>query len=111
MRFRRVLIYSIATAAAMLVSPAPSLLPDMPATAVAATGVSISFNTFYTDLAPHGSWVGYHDSYVFVPARIAVDWRPYTLGHWVYTRRYGWLWVSDEPFGTGFQAGAGRRPG
>jgi hypothetical protein len=91
--------YSIATAAAMLVSPASPLLLDMPASAVAATRVSISINTFYTDLAPHGSWVSYHDSYVFVPARIAVDWRPYTLGHWVCTRRYGWLWVSDEPFG------------
>lgn len=27
------------------------------------------------------------------------DWRPYTLGHWVYTKRYGWTWVSEEPFG------------
>src|SRR6185436_18396882 len=99
MRFRRALIYSIATAAMMLVSPAPSLILDMPASAVAATRVSVSINTFYTDLAPHGSWVSYHDNYVFVPARLAADWRPYTAGHWVHTRLYGWLWVSDEPFG------------
>jgi Family of unknown function (DUF6600) len=98
MQFRRVLIYSIATAAMTLASPAPSLIFDMPSAAQAAN-VSVSINTFYTDLAPHGSWVSYHDSYVFIPARVAVDWRPYTVGHWVHTQRYGWLWVSEEPFG------------
>jgi len=99
MRFRRALIYSIAGAAAMLVSPAPSLVLDMPVSALAATNVSVSVNTFYTDLAPYGSWVSYQNSYVFIPARLAADWRPYTVGHWVHTRRYGWLWASDEPFG------------
>ncbi len=99
MRIRRALIYSIATAAMMLISPAPSPILDVPTSAVAATSASISINTFYTDLAPHGSWVSYRDSYVFVPAQVAVDWRPYTAGHWVHTERYGWLWVSDEPFG------------
>ena len=26
-------------------------------------------------------------------------WRPYTVGRWVFTDRYGWMWVSNEPFG------------
>ncbi|MDX8538515.1 hypothetical protein RFM23_12885 [Mesorhizobium abyssinicae] len=63
----------------------------------AATNVSIS--TFYQDLSSHGDWVSYHGAAVFVPADVPDDWRPYTLGHWVYTEQYGWLWVSDEPFG------------
>lgn len=98
MRFRRAVLYSIASAAVMLVSPAPSLILEMPLAAQAAN-VSVSINTFYSDLAPYGSWVSYRDDYVFIPGRIAADWRPYTEGHWVYTRLYGWLWVSDEPFG------------
>ncbi|PBB77591.1 hypothetical protein CK218_29665 [Mesorhizobium sp. WSM3879] len=63
----------------------------------AATEVSIS--TFYEDLSSHGDWVSYHGATVFVPVDVPDDWRPYTLGHWVYTEEYGWLWVSDEPFG------------
>ena len=27
-----------------------------------------------------------------------LNWRPYTLGHWVFTDQ-GWTWASDEPFG------------
>ena len=34
-----------------------------------------------------------------IHARVAVDWRPYTLGHWVYTDDFGWLWDSDEDWG------------
>ena len=26
------------------------------------------------------------------------NWRPYTVGHWVYTDEYGWYWHSYEPF-------------
>lgn len=60
---------------------------------------AISINVFYDELADHGDWVQYEDRYVFVPADIEVGWRPYTLGHWVYADRFGWTWVSDEPFG------------
>ncbi|TIO28872.1 DUF6600 domain-containing protein, partial [Mesorhizobium sp.] len=65
----------------------------------AATDVSISISTFYDDLSSHGDWVSYQGATVFVPVDVPDDWRPYTLGHWVYTEQYGWLWVSDEPFG------------
>jgi hypothetical protein len=61
--------------------------------------VSVSIGTFYDDLAPHGSWTRYDDRYVFIPANVGPGWRPYTAGRWVYTDRYGWMWVSDEPFG------------
>jgi len=98
MKLRVFLAGSAAVAALTLGVPEitghPFLTP-----AQAATSVSISINTFYRDLAPHGDWVRYHDAYVFVPVRVRDGWRPYTVGHWVYTREYGWYWVSTEPFG------------
>ena len=66
--------------------------------AQAATNVSVNIN-FYEDLAPYGNWVSYHDRYVWIPENVDDGWRPYTEGHWAYTRRYGWIWVSDERFG------------
>jgi hypothetical protein len=74
-------------------------LPVSPATRPAEAAVSVSVDVFYDDLAPYGEWVWFDRSYVFVPADIDSDWRPYTLGHWVYADDYGWTWVSDEPFG------------
>lgn len=60
----------------------------------------VSVGVFFDRLAPHGRWArhGSH-GYVFVPAGLSRDWRPYTEGHWAYTEDYGWYWVSDEPFG------------
>ena len=67
----------------------------------AATNVSVNIGigTFYDRLAPYGNWVSYHGRYVWLPERRHAHWRPYTDGHWAYTRRYGWLWVSNERFG------------
>lgn len=69
--------------------------------AQAATNISVNINigTFYDGLAPYGDWVWYHGRYVWIPEDVDVYWRPYTEGHWAYTRRYGWIWVSDERFG------------
>lgn len=61
--------------------------------------VNFGFGNFYDRLEPYGSWVSFEDQYVFVPTRVDRGWRPYTLGHWSYTNRYGWLWVSTERFG------------
>jgi hypothetical protein len=65
----------------------------------AEAAVSISFSLFYDELEPHGDWVRHRDAYVFIPAGVASDWRPYTRGRWVHTARYGWTWISAEPFG------------
>jgi hypothetical protein len=53
---------------------------------------------FHAPLAPYGSWVVV-GSYgrCWHPARLAVEWRPYCYGSWVYTD-CGWYWVSDEPW-------------
>ena len=61
--------------------------------------VNFGFGSFYDRLEPYGNWVSYQDDYVFVPQHLHQGWRPYTLGHWSFTRRYGWLWVSNERFG------------
>jgi hypothetical protein len=47
-------------------------------------------------LEPYGAW--HHNrrfGEVWVPASRRVNWRPYTVGHWVYTETYGWYWVED----------------
>ena len=69
--------------------------------AQAQTSVSVNFGIggFYDRLSPYGNWVSYQDQYVFLPNHVDRGWRPYTLGHWAFTDRYGWMWVSNERFG------------
>jgi uncharacterized protein DUF6600 len=55
---------------------------------------------FDEPLAPYGYWVD--DPYygrVWRPRETPADWRPYVYGRWVYTSEYGWVWVSEEPWG------------
>jgi hypothetical protein len=60
-------------------------------------GVTIS--VFYDALGPYGEWIAIGGGvYGWRPLGVAVGWRPYTIGHWVWTE-YGWYWVSDEPWG------------
>jgi hypothetical protein len=61
---------------------------------------TIAVTYFDEPLAPYGYWV--EDPYygrVWRPRDPGVDWRPYTYGRWAYTREYGWIWVSEEPWG------------
>jgi hypothetical protein len=52
---------------------------------------------FRTALEPYGSFQRVaHWGEVWVP-NVARDWRPYTIGRWVYSDDYGWYWVSDAP--------------
>lgn len=61
--------------------------------------VAVSFQVFYDNLSPYGSWVTYPNyGYVWVP-NVGADFTPYgTNGHWVYTDD-GWTWVSDYAWG------------
>jgi hypothetical protein len=58
-----------------------------------------SYQVFYDELAPYGSWVAYPTyGYVWIP-RVSADFHPYaTQGHWLMTN-YGWTWVSDFRWG------------
>ena len=79
------------------------------ATVAFAAGLLFSFTTaraqttvtyFDEPLAPYGYSV--EDPYygrVWRPRETSEDWRPYTYGRWVYTSDYGWIWVSEEPWG------------
>ena len=60
---------------------------------------SASYQIFYDDLSPYGSWIDYgRYGYVWIP-RVSGDFHPYaTDGHWVMTH-YGWTWVSDFRWG------------
>ncbi len=53
---------------------------------------------FDVPLAAHGTWVEV-GSYgrCWRPAHVAVEWRPYGAGEWVWTD-CGWYWQSDEPW-------------
>ncbi|MBX9925808.1 MAG: hypothetical protein K2Y05_05575, partial [Hyphomicrobiaceae bacterium] len=55
---------------------------------------------FYDVLKPLGRWVS-HWRYglVWYPNDVDEDWRPYTVGRWVLTDDYGWMWDSEEPWG------------
>jgi hypothetical protein len=99
MKLKSVLIGSAAAAVLTMGLPAAPFGTWNFGSAAHAASVSISINTFYSGLAPYGDWVRYRDRYVFVPVDVPDGWRPYTVGHWTYTKRYGWFWVSAEPFG------------
>jgi hypothetical protein len=62
--------------------------------------VSVSFQVFYNQLTPYGSWINYPSyGYVWIPTQVPQGFRPYaTGGHWVYTDD-GWAWLSDYDWG------------
>ncbi len=65
-----------------------------------AWGGSVDVSYSYDQLSPSGDWVQVSSyGWVWSPRGIVAQWRPYTLGHWVYTDDDGWLWVSDEEWG------------
>jgi hypothetical protein len=59
----------------------------------------VTFGTFYSSLSPHGEWVMIGPGVrAWQPFAVRYDWRPYLVGHWVWTDA-GWCWVSEEPWG------------
>jgi len=73
------------------------LQSSMPA---ARAGLRPEYRVFFDTLLDYGDWVLIEPyGYVFRP-RVNFDaWRPYGDGFWVPTDLYGWVWVSEEPFG------------
>ena len=93
------LFASSAALAAIAIAVPATIAPSWSPVATAQAATSISFSLFYDGLDDYGDWVSHDGDYVFVPVIDDRDWQPYTDGHWVYARGYGWTWVSDEPFG------------
>ncbi|MBO9618570.1 MAG: hypothetical protein J7539_05980 [Niabella sp.] len=59
----------------------------------------ITYQTFYDDLSPYGTWIDYPGyGHVWHPG-MGSGFRPYaTGGHWVYSGE-GWAWASDYSWG------------
>jgi len=75
--------------------PVPYPTPTPPP--VPAPSVEIRF--FYDALDPDGDWLWMPPhGWVWAPAAVDPFWRPYTVGHWVWTD-WGWTWVSSERWG------------
>src|SRR5258707_2151846 len=74
----------------------PSRDGDIYGVPAAAQAVSVSVE-FRSALEPYGAW-HHHRRWgeVWIPSRVARDWRPYTVGHWVYSQDYGWYWTYDD---------------
>src|SRR5450755_3209203 len=50
----------------------------------------VDYQTFHDALSPYGNWVYTSDfGWVWTPAGVAQDWRPYSDGEWLWTS-YGW---------------------
>lgn len=67
--------------------------------AQAQPNVTVTFQTFYNSLQPHGRWINYpQHGYCWVP-NAGPDFRPYyTNGYWAMTE-YGNTWVSNYSWG------------
>jgi hypothetical protein len=87
---RALLVASVAVCA--IASP----LANVGVTSAAAQAVSLSVE-FRTALEPYGSW-RHHRRWgdVWAPSRVGPDWKPYTVGHWVYSQDYGWYWAAAD---------------
>ncbi len=68
-------------------------------TSQVSVSANISYQTFYDDLSPYGTWIDYPAyGHVWHPA-IAGDFRPYlTNGYWDYSDE-GWMWMSNYNWG------------
>ncbi len=75
------------------------LLSSLPAPVQAQGGDVYDVSVFYRPLSPYGEWINIPPfGWVWSPYDVAPDWRPYTVGRWVWTD-CGWTWVSFEPWG------------
>jgi hypothetical protein len=90
MRRSALLIAVIAAGSVVLLSPNR---------AAASVSIGVNINMFHDSLSPYGDWVeNERFGTVWAPRHVASGWRPYTMGHWVYTD-YDWTWVSDDDWG------------
>jgi len=99
-RFWGIAIALVVSAAAIAcVTYGYQTVPNRPVQTEVAPPEGGSDQPFYDDLAPYGSWVYVSGpGWVWAPHGLQAGWRPYLLGHWVFTD-YGWTWASDEQWG------------
>ncbi len=108
-----------ATATAPTEQPAPVAAPAPPPPtevvyAAPTPETQVTYNYFYSSLAPYGSWIevpSYGLCWQPTVSVVSPGWRPYwDRGHWVYSD-CGWYWHSDYSWGWGpFHYGRWHRP-
>lgn len=93
----KILLHSLATGLAVSLNLGlSSALADLEVSGSADIRATADF---HGPLAAHGTWIEVESyGHCWHPSRVAVEWRPYCHGHWVWTD-CGWYWVSDEPWG------------
>ncbi|MCP5160028.1 MAG: hypothetical protein H6974_04270 [Gammaproteobacteria bacterium] len=81
-------------------NPADSFRPTLLGGTAAHAGVRVDFGFFYNELAPYGDWRQIEPyNWVWYPD-VTQDWRPYSVGYWVFTDDHGWTWISTDPWGS-----------
>ena len=55
---------------------------------------------FEAELDENGEWINTPEfGYVWVPRGMALDWRPYSYGRWMWLPAAGWCWIPYESWG------------
>ena len=91
MTFRRLLLAMLAALAIGAGTPA------IPGVVTPAAAQPAELGDFHLALEAYGMWQTIpRFGEVWVPFGKPRDWRPYTIGHWVYTDEWGWYWISEE---------------
>jgi hypothetical protein len=95
-----VLVVSIAVlASAPDIQAAPAIPPAILTTADGPAMSAVSFAYFEQRLSPFGHWLRHPVWGDVWQPDAGRTFRPYFYGSWQYTSDYGWLWVSNEPYG------------
>jgi hypothetical protein len=74
------------------------VLPAIITTSTPALAQRVSVSAeFRTALEPYGEFRQHRRwGDVWVPSDVRRDWRPYTVGRWIYSNDYGWYWEPDR---------------
>jgi hypothetical protein len=94
-----ILLFGCAAVTACVTTTRYQAFPNRPPVTEVAPPENGSDQPFYDDLAPYGRWFyAEGPGWVWSPNAVQAGWRPYLLGHWVFTDQ-GWTWASDEQWG------------
>lgn len=95
----KTLNWILLAASLYLVSCGPTYVVQETPPAEPAPVATVTYQSFYDDLAPYGTWINYPGyGYVWTP-NAGPDFVPYnTNGYWVYSDA-GWTWASNYSWG------------
>jgi hypothetical protein len=96
----RSLLLAAATLALLASCASVGVTPSSQPMPAARAGLPPDYRIFYDALEGMGDWVLVEPlGWVFRPDVNFVAWKPYERGFWTWNDWYGWVWISEEPFG------------